>query len=177
MIIGLAGEMASGKGTVAQYLVERKGASVHKFSTMLRDVLTRLYLPQTRENLQILSKSLRDAYGQDTFARVIAEDVKSDTSDIIVVDGVRRESDIVHLRALPEFRLVYIDTDVRTRYERITVRDENADDRGKTFEQFVTEGKADAEAQIAALKDIADIIITNNDTRDDLHRRIDDIFA
>lgn len=176
IIIGLAGEMASGKGTVAEYLVEHKGASVHKFSTMLRDVLTRLYVPQTRENMQHLSKILRDTYGQDLFARVIAEDVASDASAVVIVDGVRRESDIAHLRNNPAFRLVFIDTDLGTRYERIVQRGENTDDRGKTFAQFVEENKAEAEMQIAALKDIADVVIDNNGTRDDLHRQADALF-
>lgn len=175
IILGLAGEMASGKGTAAQYLSEHKGASVHRFSTMLRDVLTRIHLPQTRENIQKLSKILRDTYGQDTFARVIAEDVAADTSAMVIVDGVRRESDIVHLRKNPAFRLVFIDTDLRTRFDRITQRSENVDDHGKTFAQFVQESKADAEIQIAALKDIADDVINNNGTHDDLHQQIDAI--
>ncbi len=173
MIIGLAGEMASGKGTVAQYLVEHKGASVHKFSTMLRDVLTRMHIAQTRDNLQKLSTLLREAYGQDTFARVIAEDVKTDLAPIVIVDGVRRESDIVYLRENPAFQLVFIDTDLRTRYERIVLRTENAGDHSKTFEQFVEESKADAEIHIAALKDVADIVINNNGTLEDLHRQVD----
>ncbi len=173
MIIGLAGEMGSGKGTVAQYLVEHKGASVHRFSTMLRDVLTRMHIEQTRENLQALSKILRETYGQDTFARVIAEDVKADAAPLVIVDGVRRESDIVYLRDNPVFHLVFIDTDLRTRYERIIRRAENADDQGKTFAQFVEESRADAEVQIAALKDVADIVINNNGTVADLHRQVD----
>jgi dephospho-CoA kinase len=175
IILGLAGEMASGKGTVAEYLIQEKNASSHRFSTMLRDVLDRLHIVQSRENLQELSRIIRETYGQDTFARVMAEDVKRDASAIVVVDGVRRMSDIVYLKELPEFKLVYIDVDIRKRYERIIKRSENIDDQKKTFEQFVEESKADAETQIAGLREYADIIIDNSGNLDALYAQINTV--
>ncbi len=177
IIIGLAGEMASGKGTVAQYLVQEKEASTHRFSTMLRDVLNRLHLEQSRDNLQKLSFIVRDAYGQDTLAHVMAEDVRKDENDTIVVDGVRRMDDIVFLKQMPEFKLVYIDVDIKSRYERIIKRSENPDDQGKTFEQFVAESKADAELQIAGLKDCADVVIDNNSDIESLYAQIDILLS
>ena len=177
IIIGLAGEMASGKGTAAQYLVQEKEASTHRFSTMLRDVLSRLHLEHSRDNMQKLSFIVRDAYGQDTLAHVMAEDVKKDENNIIVVDGVRRMDDIVFLKQMPEFKLVYIDVDVKSRYERIIKRSENPDDQGKTFDQFVAESKADAELQIAGLKDFADVVIDNNSDIESLYAQIDILLA
>ena len=51
IIIGLVGQLACGKGTVAEYLKEKYGASVYRYSTMLRDVLNRLYLEINRVNM------------------------------------------------------------------------------------------------------------------------------
>jgi dephospho-CoA kinase len=175
MVLGLAGEMASGKGTVAKYIHEKCHTSSHRFSTMLRDVLDRLHLEQSRDNLQMLSTMIRETYGQDTLARVMAEDVKKDDADIVVVDGVRRLDDIVYLKKLPEFKLVYIDTGLRTRYERITQRTENIDDQGKSFEEFVEESKNESEQQIAGLKEHADIVIDNSGSIEDLHRQINEV--
>lgn len=177
IIVGLAGEMASGKGTVAQYFVAEKKASTHRFSTMLRDVLDRLHVEQSRDHLQKLSFIIRDAYGQDTFARVMAEDVKKDPAEIIVVDGVRRMDDIVYLKQIPEFKLVYIDASIEKRYERIIKRSENPDDQTKTFEQFVAESKADAELQIAGLKEFADVVIDNNGDIESLYAQVDILLA
>jgi dephospho-CoA kinase len=177
IIIGLAGEMASGKGTVAQYLVAEKKASTHRFSTMLRDVLDRLHLAQSRDNLQKLSFIIRDTYGQDALAHVMAEDVKKDSAEVIVVDGVRRMDDIVFLKQIPEFKLVYIDVDIKTRYERIIKRSENPDDHDKTFEQFEAESKADAELQIAGLKEYADVMLDNNSDIENLYAQIDILLS
>ena len=177
MILGLAGEMASGKGTVAQYLMEKNHSSSHRFSTMLRDVLTRLHLEHSRENLQHLSTMVRKTYGEDTLARVMAEDVKKDNAEIIVVDGVRRMDDIVYLRELEGFKLVYIDADIRKRYERIIARNENIDDHGKTFEQFELECQDESEVQIAILKNHADVVIDNNGDVDALHTQIDALLT
>ena len=177
IIIGLAGEMASGKGTVAQYLATEKKASTHRFSTMLRDVLDRLHLEQSRDHMQKLSFIVRETYGQDALAHVMAEDVKKDTAEVIVVDGVRRMDDIVFLKQIPEFKLVYIDVNIETRYERIIKRSENPDDQNKTFEQFVAESKADAELQIAGLKEYADVVIDNNGDIESLYAQIDILLA
>ena len=175
-ILGLAGEMASGKGTVADYLKNRHQASVHHFSTMLRDILNRLHLEQTRENMQKLSTSLRQTFGEDTMARVIAEDVKKDNSKIIVIDCVRRPDDIKYLKQNPDFKLVYIKADMKKRYERIIKRSENSDDQNKTFEQFKKEHLAEPELQIKKLEEHSHIIIDNNGTMDELYRQVDAII-
>lgn len=177
IILGLAGEMASGKGTAADYLMKKKKSSSHRFSTMLRDVLTRLHLEHTRENLQHLSTIIRKTYGEDTLARVMAEDVKRDNAHIVVVDGVRRLDDIVYLKELEGFKLVYIDADIRKRYDRIIARNENVDDQGKSFEQFEEESKDESEVQIGILKNYADVIIDNNGDLAQLHEQIDALLT
>lgn len=177
MVLGLAGEMASGKGTVAEYIQKKCNTSSHRFSTMLRDVLDRLHLEQSRDNLQALSTMIRKTYGEDTLARVMAEDVKADGADIVVVDGVRRLDDIKYLKELPEFQLVYIDVDIKTRYERIIGRSENIDDQNKTFEEFVAESKDESEAQIVGLKEYADVIVDNSGSVEDLYKQIDALIS
>ena len=75
LIIGLTGPVASGKGTVKKYIEEKYGAKDCRFSTILRDVLVRIDVPIIRENLQKVSTTLRQLFGEDLLARVIAKDV------------------------------------------------------------------------------------------------------
>ena len=107
-IIGLVGEIASGKGLAVKYLKEKHGAASYRLSDPLRDILSRLRLEINRKNLQDISRVLREHFGQNLLAKVIAEDAKNDTNKIVVVDGIRRPEDIEYLAKLPEFKLVYI---------------------------------------------------------------------
>lgn len=172
-IIGLAGEMASGKSTVAKYLISKHGAASHRFSVPLRDVLDRMGLPQSRENLGKLSTALRGTFGDDLFAKIVSQDVSADDHTVIVVDGVRRLSDIEHLRKLPEFRLVYIKVPLEARYDRIKHRKENSDDKGKSFETFQKEQTQEAETEIKGLEPHADVVIENDGTLNELYAKID----
>ncbi|MCK5026865.1 MAG: AAA family ATPase [Candidatus Pacebacteria bacterium] len=172
-IIGLAGEMGSGKSAVARYLTEKYGAVSYKFSTSLRDILDKLQLEQSRKNLGELSTILRKTYGEDLFAKTVSQEVSKDTHNVIVVDGVRRLSDIKFLQELPEFKLFYIKGSLESRYGRIAKRTQNVDDKGKTFEIFQKEQKQEAEVEILELESYADIIIENNGTLEDLYAEID----
>ena len=115
IIIGLTGEICAGKGIIVKYLEQKHGAASYRFSTMLRDLLGRLYLPVSRENMQFMSTAIRQYFGEDILAKVIAEDVKKDTNNIIVVDGVRRVPDIKYLREIPGFKLVRVAAEFRSR--------------------------------------------------------------
>lgn len=161
-IFGFVGQMASGKGTACQYLHERHGAATIRYSTMLRDVLTRLYLPQTRDNLIRVSEALRGAFGDNLMAEVVRQEIKDHVASVVCIDGIRRPQDIEILRQLPGFTLVHITAAMETRYERIQARNENADDRSKTFDMFVAEHERSTEQTIGEVAASADIEIDNN---------------
>jgi dephospho-CoA kinase len=176
-IIGFVGPMASGKGAASDYLRKKHDAGYHRFSTMIRDVMRRLDIEDSRENMQKLSLMLRQTFGQDLFAKAIKAEVESDPHDIVVIDGIRREGDVVYLRDLPNFILVYIDADIHTRYDRVVRRAENASDKDKTFEQFEKDHEADTEMTIPPLKNLAQVIIENNGTFEDFHQKIEALIS
>ncbi|MBI2120453.1 MAG: AAA family ATPase [Parcubacteria group bacterium] len=171
-IFGFAGEMASGKTTAAEYVLKKCDGVSYRFSDPLRDVLARIGLPNTRENLQILSTSLRQNFGEDVLAKIVFEDVKNTKNPCIVIDGIRRPDDIKYLRTLREFILIYIRTDLNNRYSRLAKRQENSDDFGKTLEEFEKEQKQEAEAKIRELEPSADIVIENNGTLEEFYKKI-----
>lgn len=173
IIIGLTGEMASGKTTVARYLQEKYGATIYRFSDILRDTLKRLHKENERKNLQDVSTMFRSVFGEDALAKAVAEDVKSDDNKIIAVDGVRRLGDIKHLKKIEGFKLVYLETDLEICHQRISRRNENVDDFGKTLEEFKKDRQREAEQQIKKLKRFADVVIENNGTLNELYQQID----
>lgn len=176
IILGLVGEIASGKGAVVKYLEKKYQASSYRFSIMLRDILNRLYLEITRQNMQKISTVLRKNFGEDTLARVIAEDVKNDKNKIIVTDGVRRLADIKYLKELRGFKLVRVVSDPKIRYERLIGRDENQGDSKKTFKQFLADHKKEADCEVSKVMKKASLEINNDGSLDDLYRQVDKII-
>ena len=176
IILGFVGEMASGKGTIAEYLKEKYNASSHRFSTMLRDVADRLYIEKNRENLQRLSTVLRENFSQDLMSKVLAKDVDNDKNNVIVVDGVRRFSDITYLKKINNFKLVYVTADIKKRYERLLKRTENTDDQLKSFEEFKNDHKQEAEIEIVEVGTKADFKINNDGSFKELYDQIEEIL-
>jgi dephospho-CoA kinase len=177
VIIGIAGESGSGKDTMTRYLIERYGASHHKFSSVLRDVLDRLGIEQSRGNIDTVSTTLRRAFGDDLLSRVVCRDIGRDAGALVVMDGVRRESDLMCVRNMPGFRLVFVETSPETRYRRITGRRENTDDAAKTFEEFLKETRAEPQLRVRGLKDIADYLVRNDGTLEDLYAQVDKVMT
>lgn len=177
IILGFIGPLASGKGTLAKYLNEKYGCNAYRFSSMLRDVLKRLYVEPTRSNLQKVSQVLRENFGQDLMSKIIAEDVKNDANDLVVVDGVRRPTDITYLETNPAFHLVYVTADPHLRWERLVKRNENPGDDKKTFVEFSKDEQAEAEARIEALGKKTPLAITNDSTFDELYARLETILT
>lgn len=177
IILGLAGEIAAGKGTAAKYVTEKYAGSSHRFSTMLRDVAKRMYLEENRENIQKISTIFRQNFSDDLLSKVIYHDVENDNHGYITVDGVRRAPDIDYLKKISGFKLVYIDASMENRYERIVKRDENADDAGKTFEEFKKDHERETELRIRDLKNIADFVIDNNGDFENLYAQVDKIIG
>ena len=176
IILGFVGDLASGKGTICKYLNEKYSANTYRFSTMLRDVLNRMYVPQSRENLQKISTILRQNFGEDVMSKVIAEDVKNDQNNIVMAEGIRRPSDITYLKENPGFHLIYITADPKIRWERLIKRAENPGDTEKTFEQFLEDEKAEADCLIKDLGKTAKFIINNNGTFEELYQQMEEII-
>jgi dephospho-CoA kinase len=170
IILALAGEMGCGKGTLTKYLVAKYGVEVYRFSNPLRDILDRMHREKSRDAMQQLSTALRQVFGDDILSEIMLADIGQSTAPMIIIDGVRRESDIKYLRNIQGFKLIYIDADISTRYTRVTFRGENSSDTTKTIEEFMRETEAEAESRIRELKNISHIILENNGTIEELEK-------
>lgn len=176
LILGFAGEMASGKGTCASYLKDTYNAETFRFSTALFDIAHRVHLKDDRDTLQKISTFLRKEFGEDTLAKVMFEDARNATADLIIIDGVRRLEDVKYLRELPEFKLVYLTAPMKIRYDRMTRRGEKADDATKTFEEFEQDHQRESELEITKLEPFAAEVIDNSGTMPELRAQLDTII-
>lgn len=176
IIVGLVGPLASGKEVTKKYLIKKYSAKDCKFSTILRDVLNRINIPISRDTLQRVSTVLRANFGEDLLAKGIASDASGLDSDVVVIDGVRRPTDIEHLVKLPNFFLIKIDADPQLRYKRLVERNENEGDNEKTFEQFLKDHESEADSLVPQVMSTAKYSIENNGTLEELYSQIDEIM-
>ena len=176
IILGFVGDLAAGKGTICKYLKEKYNCNTYRYSTMLRDILDRMYLEQTRENMQKLSTILRQNFSEDVMSKVIAQDVLHDPNDLVVVEGIRRPSDITYLENEKGFNLIYITADPKLRWERLVKRQENPGDTQKTFEQFLQDEQAEADQLIKSLGEKAKFTINNNGSFEEFYNQMEEIL-
>lgn len=176
LILGFVGEISCGKSTATEYLKNKYSAVTFKFSDSLRDVASRMQIEQSRANLQLLSTILRQNFGEDLLSKILAEDVRNADAKIIITEGIRRPSDIEYLKNVPGFKIIAVKTDPRIRFERLTQRSENVDDKNKTWEEFQKDGLQEAELQIKAVMDQADFTLDNNGSAEDLYVQIDTLM-
>lgn len=177
LIIGIIGENAAGKTTATEYLKKKFNAVTFRFSDMLSDIAKRMYIEPSRANLQTLSTILRQNFSEDIMSRVIAEDAKNSSAEVIITEGVRRPSDITHLKELSNFILIYIKTDERVRFDRLATRGEKPDDATKTWEEFQAEGKQESEQKILEIATQAQYSIDNNSSLANTYSQLDEVVA
>jgi len=175
IILGFAGEIASGKGTAIEYLKTKTNASMYKFSQVLRDILKRIHQEESRENLQKLSTVLREKFGQDVLSEIITKDIENNENQWALIDGIRRLEDISLLIKNPNFHLIYIEASMENRYKRIIKRRENTDETNKTWEEFQKDNANETEQQIKTLKNIAKYTINNDGTQEELFIKLEEL--
>lgn len=176
IILGLTGKIACGKGTFADYLIEKYRAKKFGFSDPLKETLSIYDIELTRHNLQMLSTLLRQNFSEDILAKALMKRATAAKENIVIIDGVRRLTDIENFRSLDNFFLVYIDTDEKIRYERYIRRNQSPGDEKMSYEDFRKKDNAESENQIEGLKKFTKYIITNNGSVEELLQKTDEII-
>lgn len=172
LIIGLVGQAGSGKGTVGKILKRQYHAETFTFSDLMRGVLNQLDLELSRDHFITLSMTLRNAFGQDIFAKAMEAQVQKSTADMVVVDGIRRKEDIQHLKNLPFFHLVEVFAPPKSRFERLKKRGEKTEETSMTWEAFQEMSNRETEQTIASVAQNAEYRIDNSNDFIQLEKQI-----
>ncbi len=175
IIIGLVGEIASGKDTVADYLKKKYRSETVSFSQSLREILKIIALSESRTNLAKLGQILRKTFGQDILAKAVSRKVAASSKKIVCLPNVRLPQDIKTFKKNPNFFLIAIFAKSKTRWQRLTKRNQNSDDQTKTWNQFLKDGRLPTEKQIRKIASQAEFQIDNNGNFNQLYRQVSEI--
>ncbi len=177
IVIGIAGNIGSGKGTVVDYLVKNYQAERLVYSNILADILKRLHLKYERKNLAGLAEALRNTFGNDILSRVLEQDIQEQNVELIVFDGIRKKAELDYFKnKIDNFFFVFVAVSIETAYQRLIKRGEKTDDNSKTLEEFKKDQKRPADKDVPGLKQYADFIIDNSGELEGTFEQIDQII-
>lgn len=178
MIIGIAGSLGAGKGTVVKYLTE-KGFSHYSVSGELKRMLDEQGKSAERKNLSAMAEEVSQKY-KGGILELIYKSIKSKGENDVILESIHRESEAAYLRSEGAV-ILGVDADTKVRYDRAIKRQEGDKDN-VTYEQFLAdvdreeEGRGEGTPNIRQVLNQADFILENNGTLEDLYIQIDEVL-
>lgn len=177
IILGLVGKFCSGKGSVAQYLVEKHGYISASFSDRIREEIKKQGQEITRENLQKVGGQMRQEFGSAVLAIKTWEYIQKEEAEKAVVETPRSVEEVEYLKKIPNFFLINVDSDQKIRFERMKLRKRESDPQ--TWEDFISSEERDLKGDGRSMEEciaMADFTIENNGTEKELHKKLDKLL-
>lgn len=179
IIIGITGTIGAGKGTVVEYLVKNNGFKHFSARDLIVEEVNKRGLENTRDNMVVVANDLRQKYGSGYVADELYRRA-SVSGDNCIIESIRTVGEIESLNNKGNFILLAVDAEPRTRFERILVRKTMTDN--VTFDKFLEDENKEMESDdpnkqnLKKCIQIADFVIDNNGTLDELHSKIEEIL-
>jgi len=173
-IIGFTGYPSSGKDTAAEFLAT-KGFHHISMGDLIRDEMKTLNLPIDRDSVRDYATQKRIERGPGYIAEQACLQVKENT----VISGIRNahEAEIFRKKFPNEFVLITVDAPLETRYKWALGRNREGDQI--TFEHFKQQQEVErtsASQQVDAVIALADKVIVNNGTLEQLKEKISNLL-
>ncbi|MCS7093191.1 MAG: AAA family ATPase [Patescibacteria group bacterium] len=187
MIIGLVGPIASGKGTVVEYLVKKYSFIGFSLSLIVhQEAKKRGILSPDRETLQNLGNELRRHFGESVLMKRLIEKIRKDDFDLsknhYVIEGIRNQDEVMVLKSFPQSIVVGIRAKRELRFQRLINRNKPWDP--KTYRKFLKIDRRDLGIgepffgqNVKRCLLLADFFLTNNQNKDRFFEKVDKLMA
>ncbi len=178
MLIGITGTNGSGKGTVVEYLVMKKGFSHYSARMFILEEVAKRGLPQNRESTRIVANDLRKIHGPAYLFERLFDMAKDEPK--AVLESVRSIGEAEFLKSKGAI-LIAVDADRKQRYERVFARGTITDKI--SFEQFCAQEDIEMassdpwDMNVFGVMQLSGARIENNGTVEELHAKVDEALA
>ncbi len=175
MIIGITGTIGAGKGTVVEYL-KTKGFKHFSARDVWNEEIARRGLVSNRDNMVIVANELRAKHGAGFFAKRAIEKAREEGVDA-VIESIRSVGEAEEIKKGGGV-LWAVDADIRTRYNRITLRQSETDK--VSFKKFVADEQKEwdnsdpTKQNLKAVITMANVVLTNNGTQEELFAQVEE---
>jgi dephospho-CoA kinase len=175
-ILGLCGQPASGKDTVAEFFVS-KGFAHISLGDILRQEMGKAGLPIDRAHMSIFAADAKKTRGMAYLAEAAANAVTGNT----VISGIRGTAEVEFFRRRfgSDFKLLVVDAPIEARYARARKRNRTGDNI--SFEEFrmiedhersAASGAQEVDKVIA----LADLEIDNSGSIEELRPKLEPLL-
>lgn len=179
VIIGITGTIGAGKGTVVEYLVDKKNFNHFSARAFLLEEIERRGLENNRDNMVAVANELREKnspsfVADELFKRAL------ESGENCVLESLRTVGEIESLRKKGNFSLLAIDADPKVRYQRILGRSSVTDNIG--FEKFLADEEREMDSDdpnkqnLSKCIKMADFKIENVGTVEELNSKLEEIL-
>lgn len=179
MLVGVVGQIASGKGVLVDYLVKKLGFSSFSLSSIIHDELKKKGVVNfDRTLLQNIGDNLRKKYGSDILVKRALKKIKQTRKKHYVIEGIRNPAEVEYLKKQDNFFLIGIKAKRTLRFNRLLKRKKPWDP--KKWSDFIKVdrrdlgiGQTDQGQQVSKCLAYCDYVLTNNGKRSEFEKKIE----
>lgn len=177
--IGITGTLGAGKGTIVDYLIEKRGFVHFSARAFLIEEIKRRNLPVDRDSMTLVGNDLRAQHGPSYIVEQLYERAQASGCNCII-ESVRTPGEVDALRNKSNFYLFAVDADPKVRYERIVLRGSETDH--VSFETFIANEQREMSSTDPNKQNLgvciqqADYRFDNGGTLQQLHQQIEEVL-
>lgn len=175
-VIGITGTAGSGKGTVAQYLVDRYGFKHLSVRDFIVEEIKRRGMNINRDSMIIVADYYRKEYSPGYMLEELYKKAKK-LNHNTVIESIRAIGEVEALRKNKDFILWATDAPIEIRYKRIKKRKNESDmisfEKFKDQEERETLSGEKYRGSINKCVMMADVIFKNTGSIKELKKQID----
>ncbi len=179
IIIWITWTLGAGKGTIVDYLVQKKWFHHFSVRAYLIEEIERRAMPINRDSMVSVANDLRATYGPAYIIEQLYAKARTGKKNTII-ESIRAVGEVDALQGKENFYLFAIDANPQIRYERVVLRWSETDKI--SYEEFIMNEKREmnntdpTKQNIAKCMQLADYILTNNWTFASLYQQIEDVL-
>ncbi|MBI4437972.1 AAA family ATPase [Candidatus Uhrbacteria bacterium] len=179
-VLGFVGWPCAGKDKAAEYLQRAYDAKWYGHSSFIWALTRSSTHAVTTSDLSALFEARASHAGYGWIAQAVREQVRrlweSDPHRPVIVTGVRNVEEVEVYRDLPGFQLVNLEADRDLRFRRLQAR-RRPGEADLTWNQFVTIEALPGNRNVPDVLALADRVVENNGTPEDLYRALDALMS
>ncbi len=183
-LLGVVGQVASGKDTLSQVLEERFGFKHYVGSQIVRDYGKEVGMPTTtRDEIIQVKDVMYERYGPGIIIDRFLKNVTQDYNDAIqsgrsyngaLINGFRVIETALYFKTIPNVLLIGVDSKKETRFGRYINRQKSSDDLSRQKFDEVEELEGEGIEQVMK---IADVVFYNGGTKEEFENELKTYFS